>query len=122
MEVLSAECKTGIGFWNVKAMHETGKLAQATTEMRRYNLQVLRISESRWTGSGRHKTITGETMLYSGRDHQRHKGPAIMLKKDLEECLLEWKPIKSRLIKVRFKGRHINTTIMQCYTPTNDSE
>ena len=40
MEVLSAKCKTGIGFWNVKAMHETGKLAQATTEMRRYNLQV----------------------------------------------------------------------------------
>ena len=45
-----------------------------------------------------------------------------MLKKDLEECLLEWKPIKSRLIKVRFKGRHINTTIIQCYTPTNDTE
>ena len=41
MEVLSAKCKTSIGFWNVKAMHETGKLAQATTEMRRYNLQVL---------------------------------------------------------------------------------
>ena len=68
------------------------------------------------------KTIAGEAILYSGRDHQRHNGPAIILKKDLEECLLEWKPIKSRLLKVRFKGRHINTTIIQCYTPTNDSE
>jgi len=28
MEVLSAKCKTGIGFWNVKAMHETGKLSR----------------------------------------------------------------------------------------------
>ena len=46
-------------------------------------------------------------MLYSRRDHQQHKGAAIIFKKDLEECLLEWKPIKSRLIKVRFKGRHI---------------
>ena len=61
-------------------------------------------------------------MLYSRRDHQQHKGAAIIFKKDLEECLLEWKPIKSRLLKVRFKGRHINTTIIQCYTPTNDSE
>ncbi|XP_066022498.1 uncharacterized protein [Pocillopora verrucosa] len=61
-------------------------------------------------------------MLYSRRDHQHHKGLAIILKKDLEECLLEWKPIKSRVIKVRFKERQINTTIIQCYTPTNDSE
>ena len=61
-------------------------------------------------------------MLYSRRDHQHPRGPAIILKKDLEECPLEWKPIKSRLIKVRFKGRHINTTIMQCYTLTIDSE
>ena len=61
-------------------------------------------------------------MLYSRRDHQHPRGPAIILKKDLEDYLLEWKAIKSRLIKVRFKGRHINRTIMQCYTPTNDSE
>ena len=38
-------------------------------------------------------------MLYSRRDHQHHKGPAIILKKDLEECLLEWKPIKKQAPK-----------------------
>ena len=41
MEVLSAKCKTGIGFWNVRTVYETGKLAQATAEMRRYNLTSL---------------------------------------------------------------------------------
>ena len=35
---------------------------------------------------------------------------------------MEWKPINSRLLKVRLKGRHINTTIIQCYAPTNDCE
>ena len=35
---------------------------------------------------------------------------------------MEWKPINSRLIKVRLKGRHINITIIQCYAPKNDSE
>jgi hypothetical protein len=123
MEVMSAKCKTRIGFWNVRTMYETGKLAQVTAEMRRYNLHVLGISESRWIGSGRHKTNTGETILYSGReDDQHHEGVAIILKKGLEKCLMEWKPINSRLMKVRLKGRHINTTIFQCYAPTNDSE
>ena len=123
MEVLSAKCKTGIGFWNVRTVYETGKLAQATAEMGRYNLHVSGISESRWTGSGRHKINTGETVLYSGReDDQHHEGEAIILKKGLEKCLMEWKPIDSRLLKVRLKGRHINTTIIQCYAPTNDCE
>ena len=53
MEVLSTKCKTRIGFWNVRMMYKTGKLAQATSELRRYNLHVLGISERRWTDSGR---------------------------------------------------------------------
>ncbi len=50
--------------------------------MRNYNLHILGISESRWVGSGRHKTNTRETVLYSGRDDsQHHEGVAIILKK-----------------------------------------
>ena len=99
-------------------MYETGKLAQVTAEMRRYNLHI---SESRWTGSGRYRTNPGETMLYSGRDDdQHHEGVAIILRKGMEKCLMEWKPINSRLMKVRMKGKHINITIIQCYAPTND--
>ena len=122
MEVLSAKTKTRIGFWNVRTMYETGKLAQVTAEMRRYNLHILGVSESRWTGSGRYRTNTGETVLYSGRDDdQHHDGVAIIMKKGIEKCLMEWKPINNRLIKIRMKGKHINTTIIQCYAPTNDS-
>ena len=56
-EVLSAfKAKTRIGFRNVRTMYGTGKLAQVTTEMRRYNLHILGVSESRWTGSGNIKT------------------------------------------------------------------
>ena len=123
MGVLSTKHKTRIGFWNVRTMYETGKLAQVTSEMRRYNLHILGISESRWTGSGRYRTNTGETVLYSGRDDNlHHEGVAIILKKGIEKSLMEWKPINSRLMKVRLRGRHINITILQCYAPTNDSE
>ena len=47
MGVLSAKTKTKIGFWNVRTMYETGKLAQVTAELRRYNLHILGICKSR---------------------------------------------------------------------------
>lgn len=54
---------------------QIGKSAQITAEMRRYKLHVLGVSESRWTDSGRMRTTTGETLLYSGReDGQCHEG------------------------------------------------
>ena len=115
--VFSAKTKTRIGFWNVRTMYETGKLAQVTAEMRRYNLHFLGISKSRWTRSGRYRTNIGKTVLYSGKDNnQHHEGVTIIPKKEMEKCLMD-----SRLTKVRMKGKHINTTIIQCYAPTNDS-
>lgn len=36
--------------------------------------------------------------------------------------MLEWKPVNSRPIKIRLKGKQINTTIMQCYVPANNSD
>ena len=110
LEVTSAKTMTRIGFWNVRSMYETGKLAQVTTEMRRYNLHVLGVSESRWTGTGtgRLKAVSGETVLYSGRDDELYReGVAIILKKGADRSLLEWKPINSRLIKARLKESKI---------------
>lgn len=123
MEVLGTKTKTRIGFWNVRTMYETGKLAQVTSEMRRYRLHILGVSECRWTGSGRVKTTTGETVLYAGRDdNQHHEGVAIIFKKGMEKYLLEWKSINSRLMSARLKGKQVNLTLVQCYAPTNDSD
>ena len=114
LEVMSAKTRTRIGFWNVSTMYETGKLAQVTTEMRWYNLHVMGVSESRWTGTGRLKAVSGETVLYSGRNDELHReGVAIILKKGADRSLLEWKPINSRLIKARLKGKQNNLTLIQ---------
>ncbi|XP_071141814.1 craniofacial development protein 2-like [Mytilus edulis] len=104
-------------------MYETGKLAQVTSEMRRYNLHILGVSEYRWTGSGKMKTDTGETVLYSGREDNHHfEGVAIIPKKGTEKVLIEWKHVNSRLITAKLKGVHTNMTLIQCYAPTNDSD
>jgi hypothetical protein len=66
-------------------MYETCKLTQVTSEMIKFNCRVLGLSESRWTGSGKIRTTTGETVLYSGRDEDlHHEGVAIILKKGVE--------------------------------------
>ena len=78
MEVLNAKTQTRLGFWNVRPLFERGKLAQATSEMNRYNLHSLGVGESRWTGAGRQRTVTDETALYCGRDDNMHfEGVAI---------------------------------------------
>ena len=119
---LSAKLKTRIGFWNVRTLFDNGKIAQVTSEMARHSLDILGISENRWTGAGRLRTATGERVLYSGRDNQHCEGVAIILKKGIEKSLMEWKPVNSRLIKIRMRGKQINTTIIQCYAPTNESD
>ena len=54
-------------------------------------------------------------MLYSGRDdNQHHEVVAIVLRKGLEKCLLEWKPVNSRLMTARMNGRQVNLTLIQC--------
>ena len=55
-----------MGTWSVRTMYETGKTFQVAAEMRAYNLALLRISETRWTQSGRKKLNLGELQLYSG--------------------------------------------------------
>ena len=51
-----------------------------------------------------------------------HEGVAFILKKGISDSILDWKPVSSRIIKIRLKGQQVNTTIIQCYSPTKDSD
>ena len=42
-----------IGFWNVRTMFQASKVAQIAQEFRRYKLEILGISEARWSGNGK---------------------------------------------------------------------
>ena len=55
-------------------------------------------------------------------DSQHHKGVAGILRKGMEESLLEWKPISSRLMRARLRGRHTNITLIQSERLSEQSE
>ena len=44
-----------------------------------------------------------------------------MPSKKASKSLIEWEPISDRIIKARLESRHQKTTIIQCYSPTNDA-
>ena len=86
--------------------------------MEKYNVNVLGISECRWTGQGRVRLDTGETILYSGGDTHQH-GVALILNKLSEKALIEWEPVNNRIIRARFNSNQIKISVIQVYGPTN---
>jgi hypothetical protein len=111
-----------IGCWNVRTMYALGKTAIVAKEMKRYHLDVLGISEVRWTGFGEVRVTTGESFLYSGSEEQHHRGVGLMLSPEARKCLIKWNPVSERIISARFNSKHVKVTIIQIYSPTNDAE
>ena len=67
--ILDAKTATKIGRWNVQKLYQSGKLAQVFREFANYKIDILGLSEMKWTGSGRLKS-KNMTLLYSG--HEQH--------------------------------------------------
>lgn len=120
--LLRPKAKLRIGAWNVRTMYEASKSAQVLNEMRRYHLDILGISECRWTGSGRQIMSNGSTILYSGHEKTHTNGVALVIAKEKVNTLLDWKPISDRMMRARFNSKHCKLTIIQCYAPTNEAD
>ena len=68
-----------IGTWNVRSMNQ-GKLEVVRQEMVRVNVDILGISELRWTGVGEF-TSDDHYIYYCGQESLRRNGVAIMVNK-----------------------------------------
>ena len=64
-----------IGTWNVRSMKQ-GKLEVVKQEMARVNVDILGISELKWTGMGE-LTSDDHYMYYCGQESLRRNGVAI---------------------------------------------
>ena len=61
------------GAWNVRTPYSVGKTAQLVAEVKNYGVEILGVSEFRWSGFGRVETQTGEAINLSGRDYDIHQ-------------------------------------------------
>ena len=68
-----------IGTWNVRSMNQ-GKLEVVRQEMARVNIDILGISEVRWTGIGEFN-LDDHYIYYCGQESVRGNGVAIIVNK-----------------------------------------
>lgn len=124
--LLSPRQHTLIATWNVRTMYKQGKMSMIAMEMRRYNISILGIPETRWTQTGQFRLATGELILYSGHTHDgapHTEGVGFMLSKQADKALVSWEPISSRLITATFRTKQtrILARFIMGYAPTNDA-
>ncbi|VDP58726.1 unnamed protein product [Schistosoma curassoni] len=100
-------------------MWDTGRAFQIAAEMERYNLEVLKISETHWTQVGQQRLTTGELLLYSGHEKENAphtRGVALMLSKQAQNALIGWESHGPRIIKASFKTKKEGISMnIKCY-------
>ena len=76
-------------------------------EMARVNIDILGISELRWTGMGEFSSDDHCT-YYCGQESLRRNGVALTVNKRLQNAVLGCKLKNDRMISARFQGKLFN--------------
>ena len=98
-----------------------GKLEVVKQEMARVNIDILEISELKWTGMGEFNS-DDHCIYYLGQESLRRNGVAIMVNKRLLNAVLGCNLKNDRMISVRFQGKPFNITVIPVYAPTSNTE
>ena len=92
-----------IGIWNVRSINR-GKLELVKQEMARVNIDILGISELKWTGMGEFNSDENY-IYYCGQESLRRNGVAIIVNKRVWNAVLGCKLKNKRMISVHFQGK-----------------
>ena len=87
----------------------------------RVNIDVLGISELKWTGMGEFNS-DDHYIYYCGQESLRRNGVAIMGSKRVRNAVLGCNLKNDRMISVHFQGKPFNITVIQAYAPNNNTE
>ena len=104
-----------IGTWNVGSRNQ-GKLGVVKQEIARLNVDILGISELKWTGMGEFNS-DDHYIYYCGRESIRRNGVATMANKRVRNAVFGCNLKNDRMISVRFQGKRFNITVIQVYAP-----
>ena len=100
-----------IGTWNVRSMNQ-GKLEEVKQEMARVNVDIIGISELKWTGMGEFNS-DDHYIYYCGQESLRRNGIAIIVHKRVQNAVLGCNLRNDRMISIRFQGKPFNIIVIQ---------
>ena len=85
------------------------------------NIDILGISELRWTGMGEFNS-DDHYIYYCGQESLRRNGVAIIVNKRVRKAVLGCNLKNDRMISVRFQGKSFNIMVIQVYAPNSKAE
>ena len=89
-----------------------GKLEVVKQEMARVNVNILGISQLKWTGMGEFNS-DDHCFYYCGQESLRRNGVAIMVNKRVRNSVLGCNLKNDRMISDRLQGKPFNITVIQ---------
>ena len=98
-----------------------GKLEVVKQEMARVNIDILGISELKWTRMSEFNS-DDHYIYYCGQESLRRNGIAIIVNKRVQNAVLGCNLKNDRMISVHFQGKSFNITVIQIYVPTTNTE
>ena len=98
-----------------------GKLEVVRQEMARVNIDILGISELKWTRMGEFNS-DDHYIYYCGQESLSRNGVAIIVNKRVRNAVLGCNLINNRMISLRFQGKPFNVSVIQVYAPTSNAE
>ena len=98
-----------------------GKLEVVKQQMARVNVDILGISELKWTGMGEFNS-DDHCIYYCGQESLRRNGVALIVNKKVQNTVLGCNLKDDRMISVHFQGKPFIITVIQIYALTSNAE
>ena len=88
-----------------------GKLEVAKQETARVNIDILGISELKWTGMGEFNS-DDHFIYHCGQESLRRNGVALIVNERVQNAILVCSLKNDRMISVNFQGKPFNITVI----------
>ena len=98
-----------------------GKLPVVIQEMAKVNVDILGISELKWTGMGEFNS-DDHHIYYCGQESLRRNGIPIIVNKRVQNAVLGCNLKNDRMISVHFQGKPFNITVIEVYAQTSNND
>ena len=98
-----------------------GKLEVVKQKMERGNIDILWISELKWTGMGEFNS-DDHYIYYYGQESLRGNRIVLIVNKRIWNAVTGYNLKNDRIIVVHFQGKPFSLTVIQVYAPTTNAE
>ena len=98
-----------------------GKLKVVKQEMASVNIDILGISELKWTGMGEFNS-DNHYIYYCGQEFLRRYGVAFIVNERVQNEALGCHLKNNRMISVHFQSKTFKMRVIQLYAPTNNDK